>query len=170
MDGLHAIVGRFMSMISPHRTASTRWAAGMQNARAIAPRLRRRCSARPRVPDVPHDQARWDGSGAVDLPLDRRGARWTVMGHGQRAARCYLSVHAACAPGEPVVTQRRCRRRGEFAFCAPCLHSLRRNSDAIGVKRTSGGGVRGVVVVVVVVLFFYAGVWPLLGHRAPSNN
>jgi hypothetical protein len=133
-----------MSMISPHRTASTRWAAGMQNARAIAPRLRRRCSARPRVPDVPHDQARRDGSGAVDLPLDRRGARWTVMGHGQRAARCYLSVHAACAPGEPVVTQRRCRRRGEFAFCAPCLHSLRRNSDAIGVKRTSGGGVRGV--------------------------
>ena len=42
----HAIVGRFMSMISPHRTASTRWAAGTQSARAIAPRLRRRCSAR----------------------------------------------------------------------------------------------------------------------------
>src|SRR6266849_5354017 len=39
-----------MSMISPQRRASTRWAAVMQNVRATVPRLRRRCCAR--VPPV----------------------------------------------------------------------------------------------------------------------
>jgi predicted DCC family thiol-disulfide oxidoreductase YuxK len=32
--------------LSQQTTASTRWAAGTQSARAIAPRLRRRCYAR----------------------------------------------------------------------------------------------------------------------------
>ena len=44
------------------------------------------------------------GMGLIDLPFDRRGARRTAMGHGQRPARCCLSVHTACAPGEHVVS------------------------------------------------------------------
>ena len=46
-----------MSMISPQRTASTRWAAVTQNARATVPRLRRRCCAR-----APH----WNNSSTAN--------------------------------------------------------------------------------------------------------
>jgi hypothetical protein len=46
-----------------------------------------------------HDQAERFGAGAVDLPVDHRSARRTIVGERERAARRPLSVHGACRPG-----------------------------------------------------------------------
>ena len=56
---------------------------------------------------IPHDQARRFGHGPVDLPLDHRGARGTIVGRGERTAGRNLSVHGAGAP-----TGGRCTRCG----------------------------------------------------------
>ena len=42
-----------------------------------------------------HDQAERSGDGAVDLPLDHRSARRTIMGERERAPRRGLSIHGA---------------------------------------------------------------------------
>ena len=39
------------------------------------------------VRTLPHDQARRIGAGAVDLPIDHRSARWTIVGDRERAPR-----------------------------------------------------------------------------------
>jgi hypothetical protein len=46
-----------------------------------------------------YDQAERFGTRAVDLPIDHRGARRTIVGERERAARRRLSVHGACRRG-----------------------------------------------------------------------
>ena len=50
-----------------------------------------------------HDQARWVGAGAVDLPLDHRSAWRPIVGKRKRAPRRHLSLHRTSLPGQRIV-------------------------------------------------------------------
>jgi hypothetical protein len=53
---------------------------------------------RPAIRVFLHDQARRHGHGLVDLAVDHRSARWTIMGLVQRRAGRDLSIHTAVIP------------------------------------------------------------------------
>ena len=57
-----------------------------------------------------HDQAGRFGAGAIDLPLDHRGTRRTIVGERERAARRDVSIHATCPPRARVMQMQAVRR------------------------------------------------------------
>jgi hypothetical protein len=75
-----------------HATRSIRPAIGSGRGRR---RWHRARESQPSFRRIPHDQARRLGHGPRDLPLDRRGSRWAIMGRCERAPRHDLSLHGS---------------------------------------------------------------------------
>ena len=61
-----------------------------------------------------HDQAERPGAGAVDLPIDRRSARRTIVGDREYAPRRSVSF-PCCQPGQRIVIRR--QTIGCFFIC-----------------------------------------------------
>jgi PAS domain S-box-containing protein len=76
------------------------------------------CASRSRtnLRGVLHDEVDRAGDGAVDLPLDRRGAWRAIIGRRKRAERCSFSIHGADPSGARL--KRRSRPAGELGHTA----------------------------------------------------